>query len=141
MANTYANEVAGLGTSPTTKLDGGVHGGRIRRFRASFTMAAQASGDTITLAVVPAGYRFAYGIINASATMGGTATVAIGTASSSGKYRAAAVFTAAAPTLFGVNTAADDDALTDAETVILTVGAASLPGSGTAYVDLYYSAP
>ena len=141
MANTYANEVAGLGTSPTTKLDGGVHGGRIRRFRASFTMAAQASGDTITLAVVPAGYRFAYGIINASATMGASATVAIGTASSSGKYRAAAVFTAAAPTLFGVNTAADDDALTDAETVILTIAVAALPGSGTAYVDLYYSAP
>jgi len=141
MANTYANEVAGLGTSPTTKLNGGVHGGRIRRFRASFTMAAQASGDTITLAQVPAGYAFAYGIINASATMGGTATVAIGTAASAGKYRAAAIFTAAAPTLFGVNTAVDDDALTDAETVILTVGAASLPGSGTAYVDLYYSAP
>ena len=141
MANTYANEVAGLGTSPTTKLDGGIHGGTIRRFRASFTMASQASGDTITLAVVPAGYRFAYGIINASATMGASATVAIGTASSAGKYRAAAVFTAAAPTLFGVNTAADDDALTDAETVILTIAVAALPSSGTAYVDLYYSAP
>lgn len=141
MANTYANEVAGLGTSPTTKLNGGVHGGRIRRFRASFTMAAQASGDTITLAVVPAGYAFAYGIINASATMGAAATVAIGTASSAGKYRAAAVFTAAAPTLFGVNTAADDDALTAEETVILTIAVAALPGAGTAYVDLYYSAP
>ena len=141
MANTYANEVAGLGTSPTTKLNGGVHGGRIRRFRASFTMAAQASGDTITLAVVPAGYAFAYGIINASATMGAAATVAIGTASSAGKYRAAAVFTAAAPTLFGVNTAADDNALTAEETVILTIAVAALPGAGTAYVDLYYSAP
>lgn len=141
MANTYANEVAALGTTPTTKTDGGIQGGTIRRFRASFTMAAQASGDTITLAVVPPGYRFAYGIINASATMGASATVAIGTASSSGKYRAAAVFTAAAPTLFGVNTAADDDALTASETVILTIAVAALPGSGTAYVDLYYSAP
>ena len=65
MATTYANEVAGLGTTPTTKQDGGIQGGRLRRFRASFTMAAQASGDDIVLARVPAGYRFAFGIINA----------------------------------------------------------------------------
>jgi len=141
MTTTYANEVAGFGTTPNTKPDGGIHGGRLRRFRASFTMAAQASGDDIVLAKVPAGYRFAFGIINASATMGASATVAIGTASSAGKYRAAAVFTAAAPTLFGVNTAADDDALTAEETVLLTVGTAALPGSGTAYVDLYFSGP
>ena len=135
MATTYANEVAGIGTSPTTKQDGGIQGGRLRRFRASFTMAAQASGDDIVLAKVPAGYRFAFGIINASAT------VAIGIAGATGKYRAAAVFTAAAPTLFGVSTATDDDALTAAETVLLTIAAAALPGAGTAVVDLYFSAP
>jgi len=141
MATTYANEVAGLGTSPTTKQDGGIQGGRLRRFRASFTMAAQASGDTIVLAKVPAGYRFAFGIINASATMGASATVAIGIAGNTGKYRAAAVFTAAAPTLFGVSTATDDDALTAAEDVLLTIAVAALPGAGTAVVDLYFSAP
>lgn len=141
MATTYATEVAGFGTTPNTKPDGGIHGGRLRRFRASFTMASQASGDDIVLAKVPAGYRFAFGIINASATMGASATVAIGVSGSTGKYRAAAVFTAAAPTLFGVSTAADDDALTAEETVLLTVGVAALPSSGTAYVDLYYSAP
>lgn len=141
MATTYANEVAGLGTTPNTKVDGGIQGGPLRRFRASFTMASQASGDTITLAQVPAGYRFAFGIINASATMGGTATVAIGISGATGKYRTAAIFTAAAPTLFGNSAAADDDALTAEETVLLTIAAASLPGSGTAYVDLYYSAP
>ena len=141
MPRTYATEVAGFGTSPETKPDGGIHGGRLRRFRASFTMAAQASGDDIVLARVPAGYRFAFGIINASATMGASATIAIGVAGTTGKYRAAAVFTAAAPTLFGVSTAADDDALTAEETVLLTIAVAALPGSGTAYVDLYYSAP
>ena len=141
MATTYANEVAGLGTSPTTKQDGGIQGGRLRRFRASFTMAAQASGDTIVLAKVPAGYRFAFGIINASATMGASATVAIGIAGATGKYRTAAVFTAAVPTLFGNSAATDDDALTAAEDVLLTIAVAALPGSGTAVVDLYYSAP
>jgi len=141
MARTYATEAAGFGTTPETKADGGIHGGRLRRFRASFPLAAQASGDDIVLAKIPAGYRFAFGILNASATMGASATVAIGIAGATGKYRAGAVFTAAAPTLFGVSTAADDDALTAEETVLLTVGVDKLPGSGTAYVDLYFSAP
>jgi len=141
MARTYANEVANFNPSPVANVDGGIHGGRLRRFRASFTMASQASGDDIVLARVPAGHRFAFGIINASATMGASATVAIGITGTTGKYRAAAVFTAAAPTLFAVNTAADDDALTAEETVLLTIGVAALPASGTAYVDLYYSAP
>ena len=141
MARTYANEVAGFGTTPTTKSDGGIHGGRLRRFRASFTMAAQASGDDMVLARVPAGYRFAFGIINASATMGGTATVAIGVSGATGKYRTAAVFTAAAPTLFGNVAATDDDALTAEETVLMTIAAAALPGAGTVVIDLYFSGP
>lgn len=140
MAQTYATEVAGLGTTPTTKSNGGVQGGRVRRFRASVTMAAQASGDTIVLGKVPAGYTFAYGVINASATLG-TATVAVGNATTAGKYRAAATFTAAAPTMFGVSTAVDDDPLTAEEDVLATIGTAALPGAGTLIVDLYFSAP
>lgn len=141
MANSYATEVAGLGTVPETNANGAVQGGRLRRFRATITLASQADGDTVTLARVPAGYAFAYGVINASATLGSTATVAIGVAGSAGKYRTAATFTAAAPTLFGNVAAVDDAPLTAAETVILTVGAAALPSSGTCTVDLYYSAP
>lgn len=141
MAQTYASEAAGLATVPTTMANGGVVGGRLRRFRATIALASQAADDTIVLAKVPAGHAFAYGVINASATLGASATVAIGTASSAGKYRAAATFTAAAPTLFGASTAVDDSALTAEETVILTVGTAALPSSGTAIVDLYFSAP
>jgi len=140
MAQTYATEVAGLGTTPTTKSNGAVQGGRIRRFRATVTMAAQASGDTIVLANVPAGYAFAYGVVNASATLG-SATLAVGIDGTAGKYRTAATFTAAAPTLFGNSTAVDDDPLSASEEVIATVGTAALPGSGTLIVDLYFSAP
>jgi hypothetical protein len=141
MAQTYASEVSGLGTIPSTNANGAVQGGRIRRFRATITLASQADGDTVVLAQVPAGHAFAYGVINASATLGSTATVAIGVSGTAGKYRTAAVFTAAAPTLFGNVGAVDDAPLTAAETVILTVGAAALPSSGTCTVDLYYSAP
>lgn len=140
MAQTYASEVSGLGTIPSTNANGAVQGGRIRRFRATITLASQADGDTVVLAQVPAGYAFAYGIINASATLG-SSTVAIGVSGTAGKYRAAATFTGAAPTLFGVVGAVDDAPLTSGETVILTNTTAALPSSGTLTVDLYYSAP
>ena len=140
MAQTYAIEVAGLGTTPVTNSNGAVQGGRVRRFRATITLASQADGDTVVLAQVPAGYAFAYGIINASATLG-SSTVAVGIAGTPAKYRAAAVFTAAAPTSFGVSTAVDDAPLAAQETVILTNTTAALPASGTLIVDLYFSAP
>jgi hypothetical protein len=141
MPNTFAPEVAGLGTTPTGKSNGGVQGGRLRRFRATVPFAAQAAADTITLANVPAGYTFAYGMVNASATFGASATVAIGVAGTPAKYRAAATHTATVPTLFGLFSAADDVPLAEAETVIMTIAVASLPGSGSAVVDLYFSAP
>lgn len=140
MPQTYATEVAGLGTTPTTNSNGAVQGGRVRRFRATITLASQADGDTVVLAQVPAGYAFAYGILNASATLG-SSTIAIGVAGTAAKYRAAAVFTAAAPTLFGLSTAVDDAPLAAGETVILTNTTAALPSSGTLIVDLYFSAP
>lgn len=140
MAETYASEVAGLGSVPVTNSNGAVQGGRLRRFRSTITLASQADGDTIVLASVPAGYAFAYGILNASATLG-SSTIAIGVSGTAAKYRASAVFTAAAPTLFGVSTAVDDAPLTAGETVILTNTTAALPSSGTLIVDLYYSAP
>lgn len=142
MANTFATEVSGLGTVPETNANGAVQGGRLRRFRATVPFAGQADGDTVTLARVPAGYAFAYGIVNNTATFGGTATVAIGVAGAAGKYRAAAKIETSGPILFGVAAAADDAPLADAETVILTVDAAALPTSANfAVIDLYYSAP
>lgn len=141
MAQTYATEVAGLGTIPTTAADGGVQGGRLRRFRATVAFAAQAAADTVVLATVPAGYTFAFGMVNASATFGASATIAIGNATTPAKYRAAATHTTTVPTLFGLYTAADDVPLAAAETVILTVAVAALPGSGSAVIDLYFSAP
>jgi len=140
MAQTYATEVAGLGTTPVTNSNGAVQGGRIRRFRATIALDSQADGDTVVLAQVPAGYAFAYGILNASATLG-SSTIAVGIAGTAAKYRAAAVFTAAAPTLFGVSTAVDDAPLAAQEVVILTNTTAALPASGTLIVDLYFSAP
>lgn len=143
MANTYVKEVAGIDAVPAVNASGGVQGGRVRRYRATIPFDGQAISDTITLARVPAGYTFAYGIINATATLGATATIAIGAAGATGKYRAAAVQTATGPVLFGVADAVTADPLVEEETVIVTVAAAALPTSTTNYaiVDLYFSAP
>lgn len=140
MAETQATEVAGQYTIPATKSNGGVQGGRLRRWRATITLASQAIGDTIVLANVPAGHTFAYGLLNGSVSLG-TATIAIGNDTTAGKYRADAVHTATVPTLFGLYSAADDVPLTDDEEVVLTVGTAALPASGTLLVELFFSAP
>jgi hypothetical protein len=118
-----------------------VVGGRLKRLRGSFTLNTQTTSDTLVIGNLPAGSTFAYGIINASATLGASATVAIGPASSTGKYRAAAVFTAAAPTLFGDVAAVAAAPLSAEEQVIVTIAAASLPASGTLTIDLFYSLP
>jgi hypothetical protein len=142
MANTYATEVAGIDSVPAVNSNGGVQGGRLRRFRATIPFTGQAAADTITLARVPAGHTFAYGVINATATLGASATIAIGAAGATGKYRAAAVQTATGPVLFGVAAAVSGAALTAEETVIATIAVAALPTSAEyAVVDLYFSAP
>lgn len=141
MAVLYSTDAAGLGTSPPTKLNAGVVGGRVRRFRAVVAFATQTTSDTIVLCQVPAGYVFAFGVMNAGASFGASATIAIGITGSTGKYRAAAVQTATGPVLFGLDTAADDTALTAAETIFITIAVASLPASGQAVIDMYFSSP
>lgn len=143
MAQTYSNEVSGQFDIPSTKSDGSVVGGRMRRFRATVPMDGQAAADTVVLANVPPGHTFAYGVITASATLGASATLAVGVDGTATKYRAAATFTTAnTPTLFGTAAGVSADPLVSGEQVIATVGAASLPNSDNYFiVDLYYSAP
>ena len=141
MVTTYSTEAQpALNTIPARKVDGSKWGARMRRYRATVTLAAQGIGDDVVLFRVPAGSLFAFGVVNASATLGVTATVAVGTAGATGKYRAAATFTTPnAPTLFGLNAAVAADSLAADEDVLLTVAAAALPGAGTLVVDMYFS--
>lgn len=137
MANTYAkeygNQVAGI-IKTANELNA-----KVRRFKATIELAAQASGDTVTLFKVPKGYSFLTGILNASASLG-TSTVKIGTAEDDDKYRASATHTATAPTLFGAQAGFVEGGNTEEEEILLTVGTAALPGSGTLVVDMLFSA-
>jgi hypothetical protein len=148
MATYYSQEMAG--TANLTAVPVGykpratVYQARLKRLRATITWNTQTTSDTLVLGVLPVGATFAFGVITQSATMGASATLAIGNASSTGKYRAAATSTAAdgAPAFFGLTAAAGAvDPSTAEETVIGTIAAASLPASGTQVIDIFYSMP
>jgi hypothetical protein len=138
MAQGYAAEVIGVldGTlNPAGKTDARVSGGRVRCYRATLDLAlattAKNNGDTNVLCRIPRGQGFMFGILNPSVGLGAAATVAIGNATTPGKYRAAAIQnTAEAKEIFGLSTAQDDAPLADYEDVIMTNGVANLPGAG-----------
>jgi hypothetical protein len=141
MAVLYATEATGYLNSAVPSLPAGaIHGGQLRRYRASITLASQATTDTIVLCRLHAGQAVAYGIMTSSVTLG-SSTVAIGITGTTGKYRAAATFTAVnTPTLFGPTAATMAAAPTTAEeTIFVTIAAADLPSSGTLVIDLYVS--
>lgn len=148
MAQYLSNELAGTTTGLTTAAATGykpvstVYSGRMKRFRATVTYAGQTTSDTILLAQAPAGFTFAFGVLNADTSSGST-TLAIGISGTAGKYRAASAFTSTnTPTLFGTTaTAGAATALSDTENIILTLAAATAPSSGTLVVDLYFSGP
>lgn len=111
----------------------------VRCFTEIVTLASQTTSDTIEVARLPKGAKFLYGVLTASATLGASATIAIGVTGSTAKYRAAATFTTAdTPTFFG-KAAATGVALTAEETVFITIAVANLPSSGTLVVQMFYT--
>jgi hypothetical protein len=137
LGKTANQTVAPTGYKPVAT----VYGARLKRMRASFTLASQTTSDTLTLGDLPAGSTFAYGIINTDTSLGST-TISIGPSTSAAKYKAAAAFTATdTPTFFGKNAPVVAAALTASETVIATLGAATAPASGNLCIDIYYSCP
>lgn len=140
MATTYAaNATKVLNTSPTQKVDAAAGGGVVRVVSDVITLASQASGDVIVIggAKLPKNAQVTKGYLITDTSLG-TATIAIGTSASTGKYRAAATFTATnTPTPFGV-AAGSLSALADAEQLQVLVGTAALPSSGSLKVIVEY---
>lgn len=113
-------------------------GGKLRVASAVFTAASDAAGTYAAPIRLPRGARVVAAYINASVTMGGTATLAIGIAGATGKYRAAATYTSADTTTWlGLN-AATMAPLTADEQILLTVAAAALPSSGRLVITFLY---
>lgn len=135
----YSTELANITALPVVKATSSAYAARVIRFRAQITLATQTTADTIVVAIVPAGYSFAFGILTSSVSLA-TSTVAIGITGTTGLYRTAAVFTATdTPTFFGNNGAITQAALTADQTIFITTAVASLPGAGNLVVDMYFS--
>lgn len=138
MAALNGIQMARIKASPIDYPDVADVGGRVRIFNEKIALATQTTSDTIAVARLPRGARVLYGMLTTDTSLG-SATVAIGIAGNSGKYRAAGVFTTInAPTAFGVG-AGLGEALAAEEEVIITIAAAALPASGTLRAMLFYS--
>lgn len=112
--------------------------GKVRAAIAEFTAASDVVGTYTAPIVLPKGARVLACFLNASVTMGGTATIAIGITGSTGKYRAAATYTSADTLTFSALNAATGAVLTASEQIIMTVAAASLPSSGRLLIGFLY---
>ena len=86
-------------------------------------------GDTVTLCKIPKGARVMYGVHVFSAPQGAAATIAIGTAGNSNKYRSGIVCNAANSLFeFATTSLTMGQETTTEETLIATVGVAALAG-------------
>ena len=118
---------------------------RTQNYRAVITLASQPAADQIRLFKLPAGVYPLRGLLASTVSLG-TSTLAIGTSAATGKYRAAATFTAVdTPTPFmvtGANiTSGLPVALVTAEEILATIAVAALPASGTCIVDMEVAVP
>lgn len=131
MGKTYSNELKQALVN-TSVIDG-----KTKAYQATIDLASQASGDTIVIAKARQGEKFVAGIITTDTSLG-SAKIQIGYADDADKYKADAVFTSVnTPTLFG--NAAAMAALEDDEEIIVTVGTAALPASGTLKVSMLFA--
>ncbi len=124
-ASSAAANNAGADLIPAALL-----GGKVRCAIAEFTCASDAVGTYTVPIVPPRGARVLTMFLNASATMGGTATIAIGIAGATGKYRAAATYTSADTLTFLSLNAATGAELAAEEQILMTGASAALPSSG-----------
>lgn len=146
MAKQYGNFTAPRGQIPVGQVDGSAQGGHVRVYREQITLSAGppavgTTADTIVVAYPSKGEQFLFGVLTSTVSLG-TSTIAVGVAGATGKYRAAAAFTAVdTPTLFGGGAAGLGGLgkLAADEEVFLTIGTANLPTSGTLTVDLYFA--
>lgn len=140
-AQPYAGSLATPRVDPIPQYG---YAARIQNYRAVITLASQPV-DFIRLFRLPAGVYPLRGWMQSSVSLG-TSTVAIGITGTTGKYRAAATFTAVdTPTPFGVSAANITSGLpvplAAAEEVIATVAVAALPASGTLLIDMEVAVP
>jgi|GEM_PF-3479987 len=138
MATLHGQQMTKLRVSPRAVPAPGYVDGTVRCFVETVSLASQGTADTVEVARLPKGAVPLYGVLNSDTSLG-TSTLAVGVSGDSGRYRAAATFTATdTPTLFAPADEAGA-ALAAEEIVFLSIGTAALPASGTLRVMLFYA--
>jgi hypothetical protein len=127
------------GSAVPNYLDPSLGGGRVRVAMAEFTCASDAAGTYTAPIVLPRGARVICGFMNATVTMGASATIAIGITGTVGKYRAAATYTATDTFTLLALGAVTAEELTAAEQIIMTTAVAALPATGKLVIGFFYS--
>ena len=136
----YSQELTGFASLPVVKPSASQYAGGVFVYQASILLTAQQVNDTIVVGYVPSGAAFLYGLLSTDTSLA-TATIAIGTAASAGKYRAAAVFTTTnTPTFVGLVANSANVSLAAPETQIITVTTAALPGTGNLIYQQFWAA-
>jgi hypothetical protein len=136
MATTYCNELSGITSFPQVQALGNLQGAGVVCFQSTITLASQVSTSVIVLAQPQAGLVYIGAEVLVSVTLG-SSTLAITGQTSGNTYAAAATYTASANVLPTTASLALG-ALTAQDTVIATVGAATLPSSGTCVILTYW---
>ena len=145
MATYLSNELAGTTDGKTlspvlgTRQRGNVVNGRVKRFRATITLNGQVAGDLLQLFTLPIGASFVLGSTVNSVSLG-AATLGIGPIGAATKYRgqSAGMTNVDTPVFFGSSGAGSSELVAE-EVVYATVGAATLPASGTLVIDMLVS--
>ncbi len=147
MPTYLSNELAGTNDGRTlaavqgTRSRGNVVNGRVKRFRATITLAGQVVGDLFQLFTLPPGASFLLGTIVNSVSLG-SSTLGIGTPGAATKYRgqSAGLTNVDTPSFFGASGAAASE-LAAEEPVVATLAGGNLPASGTLVIDMLVSLP
>lgn len=147
--NYPSNEIKAMANGiPANVTSANANNARIKRFRATFDLTGQKSGDTLELiSMLPKGYVFLAAVVTSSVTLS-TATLSIGGVHvnpadgtdvvEATKYSAAREITSVeTPILLGA-TGGSAERQYD-EKIIATVGTAALPSSGTLVIDVLCS--
>jgi hypothetical protein len=137
-ADFLPNEIPANTTKPVTKRSATAVGGRARRVISTFAIAGQAIGDRLMLPRVAKGARGVHHVIQPSIALGGVATLALGIAGNTGKYRAAAIKndTLRETVSLAANTSAE---LAADEDQFLTVARPRCPAPGSLVVETIYN--
>jgi hypothetical protein len=147
MPTYLSNELAGTNDGRTlaavqgTRSRGSVVNGRVKRFRATITLAGQINGDLFQLFTLPPGASFLLGSIVHSVSLGGV-TLGIGAPGAATKYRgqSAGLTLVDTPSFFSAAGQAASE-LAAEEPVFATLAGGNLPATGTLVIDMLVSLP